>query len=94
MARRRPLVRSPHAADNQIKSTSPEDKLFTLDWTELEPGQLVVVLEEHTYELHGRVDTLTEDGEVLWLHLEGGGGRRLFTNSGGDRVWQVMDEGQ
>jgi hypothetical protein len=84
MARGRPLLRAPHDGPHQLKSVR--------DWTTLEPGQLVVVLEEYAREMRGRVDTVTEDGDVLWLHLEGGGGRKLFTRAGGDRVWQARDD--
>lgn len=92
MARGRPLLRAPHDAAHQLKSALSEDTVFVRDWTTLEPGQFAVVLEEYAREMRGRVDTVTEDGGVLWLHLEDGGGRRLFTGTGGDRVWRVRDD--
>ncbi|WP_104044411.1 hypothetical protein [Arthrobacter sp. ZGTC412] len=92
MARGRPLLRAPHDGAHQLKSVLSDGAVFVRDWTTLEPGQLVVVREEFAREMRGRVDTVTEDGDVLWLHLEGGGGRRLFTGTGGDRVWRVRDD--
>lgn len=92
MARGRPLLRAPHDAVHQLNSALSEDTVFVRDWTTLEPGQLVIVLEEDAREMRGRVDTVSEDGDVLWLHLEGGMGRRLFTGTGGDRVWRVSDD--
>lgn len=91
MARGRPLLTA-HSHAHQFATTPSGDVVLVRDWTTLEPGQLVVVHEDSATEMRGRVDEVAEDGKVLWLHLEGGRGRRLITRPGGDRVWRLEDD--
>lgn len=49
-------------------------------WTELIPGDLVLLLAGKTSHT-GIVDTVSADGELLWLLLSDGTGRRLFTKA-------------
>lgn len=58
----------------------------------LVPGQKVFVLEAVGRELYGRVDAVTEDGAVLWLHMDAGAGRRLFTRTEDGRVWRLTGD--
>jgi hypothetical protein len=70
-------------------SSPPKDAEYVLDWTSLQPGQSVLFIESDARQLRGRVDAVTKDGTVLWLHMDAGGGRRLFTRLDGGLVWRM-----
>lgn len=92
MARGRPLLKSPvqaKAEDQQLNYLPPKDAEYVRDWAALATGQKVYIVQENGEELSGRVDAVTEDGTVLWVHLAGGAGRRLFTRSERGHVWRV-----
>jgi hypothetical protein len=55
---------------------------YIRDWTMLSSAELVLLVENDGPELSGRVDAVTENGLILWLHLNDGAGRRLFTRYG------------
>ncbi|MEV7634886.1 hypothetical protein AB0N71_01775 [Pseudarthrobacter enclensis] len=58
----------------------PIDATYISDWTLLKRGDDVIALEK-TAEHRGRVDAVADDGLIMWLHLEGGRGRRLFASA-------------
>ena len=96
MARGRPLMKSPAQAiseDQQLSFLPPHDAEYVRDWTMLAAGEKVYIVQENGWALAGRVDAVTEDGTILWVHLEGGAGRRLFTRSESGCVWRVPVEG-
>ena len=75
MARGRPLLKSPvqaKAEDQQLNHLPPKDAEYVRDWAALATGQKVYTVQENGEELSGRVDAVTEDGTVLWVHLAGG----------------------
>ncbi|HKU35632.1 MAG TPA: hypothetical protein VJP90_08800 [Paenarthrobacter sp.] len=53
------------------------------------PGDDVFLVMDGAELSSGVVDAVTEDGEMLWLHLGGGAGRRLYIRSEGEDVWRV-----
>ena len=67
----------------------PNDAAYIRDWTVLAPGDSVLIVDNDAPNLAGRVDAVTEDGSILWLHLKEGAGRRLFTRTDGAGVWLV-----
>lgn len=58
----------------------PSTATTPVHWNELCPGDLVLVLSGKTSHT-GTVDTVSTDGEYLWLLLNDGTGRRLFTKT-------------
>ncbi len=78
--------------EEPAKPTSPytgeETGEFISDWTQVGPGEEVLITTADAEVFVGSVDRLTEDGEILWLHLSNGGGRRLFVRGEGDQVWR------
>lgn len=93
MAPRRQLLR-PHRKTevHHLNSLPAIDADYIRDWTRLAPGESVLVVESDAPELAGRVDVVTEDGLILWLHLEAGAGRRLFTRFDGVLIWRVVGD--
>lgn len=92
MPRGRPLLRTygqSKAVDHQLKFLPPKDAEYVQDWTTLAEDDVIHVVAENGLELSGRVDAVTEDGAILWLHLAAGAGRRLFTHSEGGLVWRI-----
>lgn len=80
MTRTRPLGRSPRKVPAPPAGyLPPKDAEYVQDWTRLQPGQKVILFDGVTREVCGQVDAVTEDGGILWLHMEAGGGRRLFS---------------
>jgi hypothetical protein len=54
------------------------------NWCELIPGDTVLLFGPGTEQQYtGTVDAISEDGTIVWLILENGGGRRLFYNTDG-----------
>ena len=93
MARGRSLLLTARqVAFHHLDSVPPQNAGYVRDWTRLVPGQKVFVLAEGAGELCGEVGAVTGDGAVLWLHLDAGAGRRLFTRTSGGRVWRVPDD--
>ena len=70
----------------------PASAEYVRDWTTLMRGERVYAAQDYSYELRGWVETVTENGDVLWLHVEAGAGRMLFSRSGGDSVWRYIEE--
>lgn len=93
MARRRPLLR-PHRKTevHPLNFLPANDADYIRDWTRLTRGESVLVVENDAPELAGRVDDVTEDGLILWLHLEAGAGRRLFTRADGVLIWRLLGD--
>lgn len=90
MARRRPLGsnRGAELRDHSKRPLSPQDGDCVRDWTKLAKGEDVLIFAEDGLELSGRVDAVTRKGEILWLHLSSGAGRKLFIRSEGAEVWR------
>lgn len=56
------------------------------DWAPPQTGQQVR-LNHHTHgTVTGVLDTRTDDGAVIWVHLNDGGGRRLIHRDDGYRL--------
>lgn len=51
------------------------------NWSDLSPGDAVVLLGLSEERFAGTVDAIGLDGETLWMFLERGAGRRLFHSS-------------
>lgn len=73
----------------QARSLPPIGAECVRDWATLRTEENVYILPENGHELSGRVDAVTEDGAVLWLHLAAGEGRKLFLRSEGFVVWRI-----
>lgn len=56
------------------------------DWKHLVGKNVSIRLREATVD-SGRVDAVTNDGEVLWLEACGAAGRRLFVRTDGYEIW-------
>lgn len=55
-------------------------------WNTLSKGEEVEILANHSSKLHGLIDDFTDDRSVVWVHLSGGRGRRMFHQDDG---WEV-----
>lgn len=89
MARGRPLLhagRKPESHGGRF--LPPSNAEYIRDWTILAPGEQVLLVDDNATELSGRVDTVTEDGSILWLHLDGVG-RRLFIHTDSVPIWRI-----
>lgn len=75
--------------DHKPKFLPPTDAEYVGDWATLALGDDVCILPEDGPEVSGRVDAVTEEGTILWLHLAAGEGRKLFLRSEGLVVWKV-----
>lgn len=92
MARGKPLLRSPRkVAGYPLNYFPPKNAEYVRDWTSLEPGEKVSFVDRDGHELQGHVDAVTEDGTILWLHIDAGAGRRLVSRLDGGLVWRVGD---
>jgi len=92
MARGRPLLRSPRTAEvRHLKFLPPSDAVYIRDWTRLTSGEKVAIVQDDEPEISGFVDAVTEDGLILWLHLDAGAGRKLFTRTTGALVWRLQE---
>jgi hypothetical protein len=92
MARGRPLLRAGRKTESHGGTFLPPSNAdYIRDWTMLAPGERVFLVKNNAAELSGRVDTVTEDGSILWLHLEDGAGRRLFTHTDSVLTWRVSE---
>lgn len=90
MARGRPLLKTGHKSlHDRERHMPPQGAQYVPDWTTLVPGQKVFVIDEDQREICGEVDTWTEDGAFLWLHLTSGGGRRLLARSLNTSIWRA-----
>lgn len=56
------------------------------DWREVSPGHEVSLYKKGQGHFRGRVDDFTSDGAIVWVHLEGGWGRRMFVRADGYRL--------
>lgn len=92
MARGRPLLRheQPKAEHPSPTPMPPNDAEYVRDWAQLAVGEKVHIRQEKKTELTGHVDAVTDDGEILWVQLLAGAGRKLFIRSEGSQVWRVM----
>lgn len=88
MARGRPLGGARRKPEEKSRYMPPSDADYIGNWTSLARGEKVVIA-DNTAELRGQVDAVTEDGLILWLHLEDGAGRRLLTRTDGVQVWRL-----
>ena len=66
-----------------------QDAVYVWDWATLALGDDLCILPEDGPQLAGRVDPVTEECTILWLHLAAGEGRKLFLRSEGLVVWNV-----
>jgi hypothetical protein len=53
------------------------------NWSELAPGETVLLVGAATDRYTGVVDDVAADGSVMWLVLEDGDGRKLFHQDDG-----------
>lgn len=91
MARRRPLLRSRQRIESRhVGFRPPVDAEYVRDWIQLASGEQVLMVENDMPGISGCVDTVTEDGQILWLHLSNGGGRRLFIRLDDTVAWRVQ----
>jgi hypothetical protein len=97
VARKRPPLR-PNGGSlvqtGQPTFLPPPDGDYVRDWTTLAVGDDVHILTENTVHLSGRVDTITHEGEILWLHLSAGEGRKLFLRSENVAIWRIRSDGK
>lgn len=90
MARGRPLLHAHRKTESRHRTYLPPNIAdYIRDWAMLEPGEHVFLVEDNRPELSGRIDAVTEDGLNLWLQLDEGAGRRLFTRMDAVFVWRV-----
>ena len=95
MSKRQSLTRQPPPIPHSFGSVLalPLGAAYVRDWTRLRQGDLILIAEIGMLGFAGEVDIVTEDGRILWLYLEGGAGRRLFTHTDGVRLWRVPTYG-
>lgn len=55
-------------------------------WREVSPGHDVSLYKKGHGHFHGRVDDVTSDGAIVWVHLAAGQGRRMFAQAEGYRL--------
>lgn len=72
-----------------MKFLPPAGAEYVRDWTRLAPGDKVYLVEDDATDVSGWVDAVAEDGSVLWVHMEAGAGRRLFSPRQGQLLWLV-----
>ncbi len=73
--------------DTQWVPPGPEAPVGS--WTELRPGDRIIITSPWTPRWDGEVDLVTNDGSILWVHLEAGRGRILVQQSDGHQVWRM-----
>lgn len=56
------------------------------DWKKLEPGDEVIVIDNHDHETPGIVDAKTSGSDVIWIVDHKGRGRRAFDHREGIRI--------
>ena len=56
------------------------------EWQQIAPGDHVLIENTGTLPETGRIDSKTSDGNVIWVHLDHGRGRRMFLRQDGHRV--------
>ncbi|MBT2548910.1 hypothetical protein [Arthrobacter sp. ISL-65] len=56
------------------------------DWTSLQPGNLVEVTEHGGYSYVARIETKTEQSNIIWIRSYGMGTRHLLHNLDGTRL--------
>jgi len=92
MARGRPLLRANRKTKNSGGTFLPPSNTdYIRDWATLAAGEQVILVDNDETEFSGRVDTVTEDGSILWLHLADGAGRRLFTRTNYVLTWRIAE---
>ena len=77
---------TPYVGQGPAGAAQPNAATTPVHWTELGPGDLVLLLSGKTSHT-GIVDTVSSDGEYLWLFLSDGTGRRLFTKADVHRTY-------
>jgi hypothetical protein len=50
-------------------------------WTDLRPGDTVVLVGTSNERVSGTVDAVTTDGDIVWILQDNGVGRKLFHKS-------------
>lgn len=95
MARGRPLLRrgQPRVEHKQPTPMPAGDAEHVRNWALLAVDEKVRIRPEDGTELIGHVDAVTDDGEILWVQLVAGAGRKLFVFSDGGRVWRASGDG-
>ena len=90
MTRGRPLLRArDKPRGSPLDFLPPNNADYIRDWTMLVPDDGVVILEKDAAEVFGRVDAVTDNGQILWVHVEAGAGRRMFMQTDGTLVWRL-----
>jgi hypothetical protein len=56
------------------------------DWASLQPGDLVEVTEPGGYTYMARIETKTEQSDIIWIRSHGMGTRHLLHNLDGTRL--------
>jgi hypothetical protein len=51
------------------------------NWSDLRPGDTVVLVGSSNERVSGTVDAVTTEGDMMWILLDNGAGRKLFHNS-------------
>jgi hypothetical protein len=51
------------------------------NWSDLSPGDTVVLVGSSNERVSGTVDAVTTEGDVMWILLANGAGRKLFHSS-------------
>jgi hypothetical protein len=58
-------------------------------WSDLCPGDSICVRRNDTTVTQGKVDLVSGDGSVLWIHTGAGAGRMLFLKEDGFSVHKL-----
>lgn len=72
-----------------LRPGAPES---VLNWAELTPGEQITISGTGIGENAGEVDIVAEDGSILWVHLEAGGGRIMIHKSDKHEIWRLPAE--
>lgn len=68
---------------NDLGRRNASYQLALPDWQEVSPGHEVSLYKKGQGHFHGRVDDVTPDGSIMWVHLANGWGRRMFVRAEG-----------
>lgn len=70
-----------------LHRTKPQPEALT-NWSSLSRADEVEIYKDGEFIAAGRIDMLSMDGSILWLHKDTGNDRSLFLRSDGLRVYR------
>lgn len=71
---------------NSVLESNHGDLLLSEDWIYLNTGDKVVVHRQREARCSGRIDEVSDDATILWIHLDHGRGRILIFEGDGSMI--------